>query len=65
MTNKDLETLRLQWCPQSPEDVMKLHGVKSYKSLGSGIAIRKGGPVAILEVQREILYLHWINKALG
>ena len=42
-TAKDLETLRLQWCPQSPEDVMKLHGVKSYKSLDSGIAIRKGG----------------------
>ena len=40
---KDIEKLRLQLSPQSPEDVMKLHGVKSYKSLDSGIAIRKGG----------------------
>ena len=43
LSHKDLKTLRIQWCPKTPEEVMEQQQVGSYKSLDSGIAIRKGG----------------------
>ena len=43
LSHKDIRTLRLQWCPKTPEEVMEQQGVASYKSLDSGIAIRKSG----------------------
>lgn len=43
LSHKDIGTLRVQWSPHTPEEVMEQQGVKSYKSLDSGIAIRKGG----------------------
>lgn len=43
LSHKDIRALRVQWCPHTPEEVMEQQGVKSYKSLDSGIAIRKGG----------------------